>query len=105
MSSSSDIKLIDLLTKIQKNDPKNGILRDIYKRHGKNTPEDVVDEICKDGSNTIGRILSGPVSYDEVVRRANAKITQDIYIRKGNGHGETGYSYTRNWNQKGQGKE
>lgn len=32
---------------------------------------------------------------DEVIRRVGEKITQDIYIRKESGLGETGYSYSR----------
>ena len=76
----------------------------VLTRHIQGTNKKVV-WICSRYKRKGKAFCSGVRVPDEVVRRTNAKITQDIYIRKENGHGETGYSYTRHWNQKGQGKE
>ena len=76
----------------------------VLTRHIQGTNKKVV-WICSRYKRKGKAFCSGVRVPDEVVRRASAKITQDIYIRKGSGHGETGYSYTRNWKQKDQGTE
>ena len=61
--------------------------------------------ICSGYKHKGKAFCSGVRVPDDVVRRAAAKITQNIYIRKGNEHGETGYSYTSNWKRQNQEKE
>ena len=61
--------------------------------------------ICSGYKHKGKAFCSGVRVPDDVVRRAAAKITQDVYVRKGNEHGETGYSYTRCWRQKDQGEQ
>ena len=61
--------------------------------------------ICSGYKRKGKAFCSGVRVPDEVLRKAAEKITQDIYIRKGNGDVKTGYSYTRQWRQQDQGKE
>ena len=68
----------------------------VLTRHIQGTNKKVI-WICSGYKHKGKTFCSGVRVPDEVVRRAAEKITQDIYIRKGNGHGEAGYSYTRNW--------
>ena len=76
----------------------------VLTRHIQGTNRKVV-WICS-GYKHKGKAFCGGVRVpDDVVRRVSEKITQDIYIRKGNGHEETGYSYTSNWRQQNQEKE
>ena len=77
MAFESNAFLIDLLDTVQKNDPENALLLELYKRHGKYDTESLVEELRKDGSNTIGRVLTGPVDYDEVVIRVADKLKID----------------------------
>ena len=51
--------------------------------------------ICSGYKRKGKAFCSGVRVPDEVVRRVGEEITQDIYIRKESGHGETGYSYSR----------
>ena len=76
----------------------------ILTRHYQGTNKKVV-WICS-GYKHKGKVFcSGVRVPDEVVRRASEKITQDIYIRKENRDGETGYSYTSNWGQQNKKKD
>ena len=74
MQKDSNIRLIALLEVARENDPKNELLLEIYKRHDKHTPEELVEELRADGSNTIGRIATGSVDYGEVVKRVATKL-------------------------------
>ena len=76
----------------------------ILTRHYQGTNKKVV-WICS-GYKHKGKVFcSGVRVPDEVVRKASEKITQDIYIRKENRDGETGYSYTSNWGQQNKKKD
>lgn len=77
MSKISNSRLVDLLEKVELNSQGTEILAEIYKRHGKYSPADLVDELRKDASDTIGGRVSGFVDYDEVVKRVALKIGVD----------------------------
>lgn len=77
MSSISNLRLVNLLTAVSKEDPENSILLKIYETHGKYTPESLVQELREDASNTIGRWLTGAVDYDEAVKRVAEKVGVD----------------------------
>ena len=77
MPELSNMRLVDLLTAASNINPENELLQEIYKRHGKYTPEALVQELREDASNTIGRLLTGSVDYDEAVRRVAKKINID----------------------------
>ena len=77
MSAESNLRLLNVLEAVKKNDPENGFLVEIYKRHDKYTPESLVEELRQDGSNTIGRIFTGSVDYDEIVKRVANKLGVD----------------------------
>ena len=76
----------------------------VLTRHIQGTNKKVV-WICSGYKRKGKEFCRGVRVPDEVVRRAAEKITQDIYIRKGNGHEETGYSYPRHWRWQDQGEE
>lgn len=88
MSVIDDKETLELLKKANnKNLECYILLEDLYKRHNKYTPEDLLKEICLDGSNTIASIFRGwtPVHYDEVVRDVAEKIgVKDENIDKDN---------------------
>lgn len=71
---ASTKKLERLLTLVREVEP--GRLEPLYERHGMDeeddTIEELVEEICLDGANTIASIFRGweGVAYDEVVRDA-----------------------------------
>lgn len=77
MSAASNIRLITLLETVKKNDPENELLLEIYKKHGKYTPESLVEELRKDASNTLGWLFTGAVDYDEAVKRVASKLKID----------------------------
>ena len=77
MTVESNIRLISLLETAKKNDPENPLLLELYKRHDKYSPESLVEELRADGSNTIGRVLTGAVDYDEIVKRVADKLKID----------------------------
>ena len=52
MSSISNLRLVNLLTAVSKEDPENPILLKIYETHDKYTPESLVQELREDASNT-----------------------------------------------------
>jgi uncharacterized protein YaaW (UPF0174 family) len=74
MAQSSNDRLIDLLKEIATQDPHNQILEELYTRHEQYTISGLVQDIRDDGSNTIGRWISGAVDYDEVVKRVAKKV-------------------------------
>lgn len=71
---ASNIRLIKLLTEVSNKDPENSFLLNLYKRHGKYTPESLVQEIREDASNTLLRPFKGSPNYDEVVRLVAEKM-------------------------------
>lgn len=73
-SVASNIRLIKLLTEVSNKDPENSFLLNLYKRHGKYTPESLVQEIREDASNTLLRPFKGSPNYDEVVRLVAEKM-------------------------------
>ncbi len=77
MSSISNLRLVNLLTAVSKEDPENPILLKIYETHDKYTPESLVQELREDASNTIGRWLTGAVDYDEAVKRVAKQVGVD----------------------------
>lgn len=74
MSSNSNVNLVKLLKKVEQQNPENALLAELYKRHGKNDVESLVTDLRQDASNTIGRIFTGAVDYDECVKRVAIKI-------------------------------
>lgn len=73
-SVASNIRLIKLLTEVSNKDPENSFLLNLYKRHGKYTPESLVQEIRDDASNTLLRPFMGSPNYDKVVRLVADKM-------------------------------
>lgn len=81
MSSNSNVNLVKLLKKVEQQNPENALLAELYKRHGKNDVESLVTDLRQDASNTIGRIFTGAVDYDECVKRVAIKIgVQENYL-------------------------
>lgn len=74
MSSSSNANLVRLLKKIEQQDPENSLLIELYKRHKEKDVESLVTDLRQDASNTIGRIFTGAVDYDECVKRVAKKV-------------------------------
>jgi uncharacterized protein YaaW (UPF0174 family) len=74
MAENSNLNLIKLLKKVERQDPENALLAELYKRHSKKTIEDLVTDLRQDASNTIGRIFTGAVDYDECVKRVAQKV-------------------------------
>lgn len=71
---SANERLKIMLEKISKEDPSNALLKDLFERHDAESVKDLVEELCKDASNTFGWIFTGPVDYAGCVRRVAQKI-------------------------------
>lgn len=78
MTKESNIETLELLERLheEKNPENFEILLQIYKRHGKTSPQACFDEIRRDGSNTFATIFRGleGVDYDEIVADVAKKI-------------------------------
>ncbi|MDR0549334.1 MAG: hypothetical protein LBI10_08030 [Deltaproteobacteria bacterium] len=77
MASESNERLIQLLENIQAKDPNNALLAQLFKRHDESTVRDLVLDLRKDASNTLGWFFDEPVDYDECVVRVAKKIGVD----------------------------
>ncbi|HAR79439.1 MAG TPA: hypothetical protein DCR21_01285 [Succinivibrionaceae bacterium] len=75
MSEASNERLLKLLKDIDRQEPYNDLLKAIKATHDNyKSIESLVEEIREDGSNTIARLIKGPVDYDEIVRDVAIKV-------------------------------
>ena len=73
-TSYSNLRLITLLERHEQQDCTNPMLKELYNRHSVEWATELVPDLCKDASNTIGWIFTGEVDYAECVRRAATKV-------------------------------
>lgn len=64
---ASNLRLVQLLTKVSQEDPSNDFLVNLCKRHDKFSPEALVRDLREDASNTILRPFKGSPNYNEIV--------------------------------------
>jgi hypothetical protein len=83
MAECSNTKLIELLKRVEIKDASNPYLQQMYERHGEKTVEGLVLDLRKDASNTFGWIFTGPIDYDECIRRVAIKVGIDENDLKG----------------------
>ena len=74
MSANSNNNLVNLLKKVAQQDPENSLLAELRVRHSEGSIEDLVTDLREDASNTLGRIITGAVDYDECVKRVAIKV-------------------------------
>ena len=78
MSEASNERLLKILKDIDRQEPYNDLLKAIKATHDNyKSIESLVEEIREDGSNTIARLIKGPVDYDEIVRDVERSIIID----------------------------
>lgn len=70
----STCDLVAFLEKVERKNPGNELLKELYKRHEENSVEALVTDLLRDASNTFGWLLTGPVEYAECVRRVADKL-------------------------------
>ena len=71
-----------LFRKVMEKNPNNELMGEICKRHDKYNPDELLQEILEDGSNTIATFLRGcPIEYDEILRDVADKL--DVKYEQG----------------------